>query len=182
MVRSRLSPFRLGFFKALAWVPLLVFCVSCGKADPARAGNPPPRGAGPPADLPAGSPAAPPAGPGGGAGGGLPASLPPEALIALLRPAEIPLWFEVSAADVPDAGAPPAGPRHIRSPAEAGLAPFTPWPLAPHVAATLAAGDALYLAVNRDSLLVVVPAEGGDLGLYRFDVTAYWESYTVGNL
>jgi hypothetical protein len=50
------------------------------------------------------------------------------------------------------------------------------------VATTSAAGGALYLAVNRDSLLVVVPAEGGDLGLYRFDATAYWESYTVGNL
>jgi hypothetical protein len=50
------------------------------------------------------------------------------------------------------------------------------------VAAALTAGEALYLAVNRGSLLVIVPTEGGDLGLYRFDATAYWESYTVGNL
>jgi hypothetical protein len=66
---------------------------------------------------------------------------------------------------------------------EAALVPFTPWPLAPHVAATLVYRDALYLAVNRDSLLVIRPAEGGDLGLYRFAAgTDYWGSYTIGNL
>jgi hypothetical protein len=43
--------------------------------------------------------------------------------------------------------------------------------------------DALYLAVNRDSLLVIRPVEGGDLGLYRFTAgTDYWGSYTIGNL
>jgi hypothetical protein len=46
----------------------------------------------------------------------------------------------------------------------------------------LSVGEALYLAVNRDSLLAFLPREGGELGLYRFTGTEYWESYTVGNL
>jgi hypothetical protein len=43
-------------------------------------------------------------------------------------------------------------------------------------------GEALYLAVNRDSLLALIPREGGDLELYRFAGTEYWSSYTVGTL
>jgi hypothetical protein len=56
------------------------------------------------------------------------------------------------------------------------------------VAGALVGEEVLYLAVNRDSLLALVPLEGGDLGLYRFtgadavSGAAYWESYTVGNL
>jgi hypothetical protein len=46
----------------------------------------------------------------------------------------------------------------------------------------LVQGDAVYLAVNRDSLLAFFPMEGGDLGLCRFAATEYWESYTVGSL
>ncbi|MDR0669575.1 MAG: hypothetical protein LBF95_05795 [Treponema sp.] len=142
---------------------LLLLLASCGKTDPASSGPQ----AGP-------SPSPPEAGPEEFS----PSPFPPEALVALLRPAESPIWFEVA----PSGEALPAGPRHIPSPAEAGLAPFTPWPLAPHVAATLTRGEVLYLAVNRDSLLAIVPLEGGDLGLYRFTAAAYWESYTVGNL
>ena len=158
------------FLRVPLWVPLLFLLGSCGKTEP------------PPSDTRAGPPAeqAEPE-------ELSPSPFPPEALVALLRPAETPLWFEVAL----NGEGLPEGPRHIPSPAEAGLAPFTPWPLAPHVAAMLTRGEVLYLAVNRDSLLAIVPLEGGDLGLYRFTgtggttagtVPAYWESYTVGNL
>jgi hypothetical protein len=177
------------FLRLLAWFPLLFFLFSCGKPDSASGGDGT-RGRRA-ADAPeeAVSPAGQagllePAGQAGQAGQASASSpLPPEALRALLRPAETPLWFEFSAAD--PANAAPEGPRHIRSPAEAEMVPFTPWPLAPHVAATLKTGEVLYFAVNRDSLLALVPVEGGDLGLYRAAGTAaaaYWESYTVGNL
>jgi hypothetical protein len=148
------------------WAPPLIFLLlySCGKA-PAP---------GPARQVPeAGDAPAPEA---GGAEG--PPVFPQEALAALLRPTENPLWFEVSSA----AGEAGKGPRHIPSPAEAELVPFTPWPLAPHVAATLIGGEALYLAVNRDSLLAILPLGGGDWGLYRFAGGDYWESYTIGNL
>jgi hypothetical protein len=62
------------------------------------------------------------------------------------------------------------------------MVPFTPWPLARHVAALLEADGGLYLAINRDSLLAVLPLENNDIGLYRVTGTPYWESYTVGNL
>ncbi|MDR2375020.1 MAG: hypothetical protein LBD96_01125 [Treponema sp.] len=161
-------------FRVLVWVLLPVVLFSCGKADTASSGPQ------------SGSLSASPTGQ-AETEGLSPSPFFPEALVALLRPAETPLWFEVSA--VPTAAAVsdgaallPEGPRHIKSPAESELVPFTPWPLAPHVAATLAGGELLYLAVNRDSLLAIVPLEGGDLGLYRFAATDYWELYTVGNL
>jgi hypothetical protein len=42
-------------------------------------------------------------------------------------------------------------------------------------------GEFLYLAVNRNGLLVFFPMEGGELGLCRFDAD-YWQFYTVGSL
>jgi hypothetical protein len=98
---------------------------------------------------------------------------PPEALAAVLLPGEHPLWFEA---------APEEGARPIESPAESALVPFTPWPLAPHVAAALPWGEGLYLALNRSGLLALIPLEGGGLGLYRINDGPYWESYTLGNL
>jgi hypothetical protein len=126
------------------------------------------------------------------AAGLLPAS-PPESLIAVLRPGENPLWFDVSGgqagetAEGEDAAAEggtalAGGFRLIGSPSGAALAPFTPWPLALHGAAMLVHGEIVYLALNRDSLLAFFPMEGGDVGLCRFAGTDYWESYTVGNL
>jgi hypothetical protein len=126
------------------------------------------------------------------AAGSLPTS-PPESLIAVLRPGENPLWFDISGGP---AGGMTAGEGAtaegeivlagrfplIDSPAGAALAPFTPWPLALHGAAMLAHGEIVYLALNRDSLLAFFPMEGGDVGLCRFAGTDYWESYTVGNL
>ncbi|MDR3148044.1 MAG: hypothetical protein LBU00_06710, partial [Treponema sp.] len=132
----------MSFLRVLAWVPLVILLFSCVKADPASRGQPGPAGAAQAGDSPALELAAELAA--GQALGG--PGFPPEALLALLRPAASPLWFEVSTS--------PEAPRHIPSPAESELVPFTPWPLAPHVAATLVAGGALYLAVNRDSLLV----------------------------
>jgi hypothetical protein len=129
-------------------------------------------------------------------GGGETAEIPPppfpEALIAVLRPGINPLWFDASgrtaeaAGTAADEGA-GAGPlagglRLIDSPAEAALAPFIPWPLAPHAAALLVHRELVYLALNRNSLLAFLPVEGGGLELYRFAGTDYWECYTVGNL
>jgi hypothetical protein len=126
------------------------------------------------------------------------------ALIAVLRPGPNPLWFDASGqpveatgmeGDAPAAadtgvaaeeGAPAeplaGGLRLVDSPALAELSPFTPWPLAPHAAALLTHRGIVYLALNRNGLLAFLPMEGGDLGLYRFAATDYWESYTVGNL
>jgi hypothetical protein len=139
-----------------------------------------------------------------GSGGTIEIPSSPEALLAVLRPGPNPLWFDASDASSnrppEDAaagmaenagdgtaleGAPAerlAGLRLIDSPTQAELAPFTPWPLAPHAAALLVHRGIVYLALNRDSLLAFLPLEGGDLGLYRFEGTDYWESYTVGSL
>ena len=132
-----------------------------------------------------------------GEAAGPPPVSPPDSLIAVLRPGENPLWFEISggpeaektAGTVAGEGAAAGGGtvlagrfRLIDSPAGAELAPFTPWPLALHGAAMLVHGEIVYLALNRDSLLAFFPMEGGDLGLCRFAATDYWESYTVGNL
>jgi hypothetical protein len=108
---------------------------------------------------------------------------PPEALAAVLRPGENPLWFDASGGSA-EAGGPvlAGGLRAVGSPDEAELAPFTPWPLARHAAAALIWEGALYLGLNRDSILVFLPREGGDLGLYRLAGGPYWESYTLGNL
>jgi hypothetical protein len=106
---------------------------------------------------------------------------PPDALAAVLRPGEAPLWFDASGAEA-EAGVLAGGLRAVDSPGEAALAPFTPWPFARHAAAALVWEGALYLALNRDSMLVFLPLEGGDLGLYRLTGGPYWESCTLGNL
>jgi hypothetical protein len=109
---------------------------------------------------------------------------PPGTLTAVLRPGENPLWFDISE-EHGGAGAGMVlarGLRRIDSPGLAEMAPFTPWPLARHAAAVLVREDVLYLGLNRDSLLALVPLEGGDLGLYRLAGGPYWESYTLGNL
>ncbi|MDR1443680.1 MAG: hypothetical protein LBI94_02260 [Treponema sp.] len=158
----------MSFCRALCLLSLAVFLFSCKKTAPEDS-----------AEQPASPGTAEAAVPEGPAEDPFFSSFPVEALIALIRPAGNPLWFEVSSGTFPAGEAP----RHIQSPGEAALNPFTPWPLAPHVAAMLVHRDALYLAVNRDSLLVILPVEGGDLGLYRFAAgTDYWDSYTVGNL
>ncbi|MDR0399581.1 MAG: hypothetical protein LBH51_01385 [Treponema sp.] len=108
----------------------------------------------------------------------------PETMIAVLRPGQNPLWFDISGGSPEDEGGRTlaGGIRIVDSPAEAALAPFTPWPLARHAAAALVWEDALYLALNRDSMLVFLPLEGGDLGLYRLTGGPYWESFTLGTL
>jgi hypothetical protein len=110
---------------------------------------------------------------------------PPETLVAVLRPGENPLWFDISGGAAPEGGETgtlAGGFRLIDAPARAGLSPFTPWPLTRHVAAVLVREEGLYLAINRDSLLAFLPLEGGDLGLFRLTGGPYWESYTLGNL
>jgi hypothetical protein len=110
---------------------------------------------------------------------------PPDALAAVLRPGEAPLWFDASGGSVEAGSGGPVlagGIRAVDSPGQAELAPFTPWPLARHAAAALVWEGALYLALNRDSMLVFLPLEGGDLGLYRLTCGSYWESFTPGNL
>ncbi|MDR2746234.1 MAG: hypothetical protein LBB77_02205 [Treponema sp.] len=163
------------FHRFLPCFLLPFFLFSCGK------GGPPPDSGGTAPDSAEAAPEA----------GDLPP--PPESLIAVLRPGENPLWFDVSGAaagpggtaveEDAEGGAALAGRlRLVDSPAGADLAPFTPWPLAPHGAAMLVHGEVVYLALNRDSLLAFFPLEGGDLGLCRFTAADYWESYTVGNL
>jgi hypothetical protein len=114
--------------------------------------------------------------------------------LALLEAGENPLWFELA----------DGGPRQIDFPDEAGLSPFTPWPLARHIRFILPLGDDLVLGVNREGFLRFAPWEdtaavpaggrraekngaensGGSarsrgVALYRSADPAYWGRYTV---
>ena len=96
--------------------------------------------------------------------------------VALIEPGENPLWFELG----------PDGPQHIRSPQEAGLAPFTPWPHARFVAGIIPWEGFLVMAVNLDGFLVLGPAEDGPAEsaramLRRAADSEFWAPYTVGS-
>jgi hypothetical protein len=93
-----------------------------------------------------------------------------ERLFALLRPGSGPLWFEFGE----------TGPVQITSPDKAALTDFVPWPYARHLAGITALGDRLFLAVNREGFLALVPG-GGGLLLYR-DRAPDWERYTVASV
>jgi hypothetical protein len=98
--------------------------------------------------------------------------------LAVLEAGENPLWFELTG----------EGPRQLGFPGEAGLSPFTPWPLARHIRFMLPRGDDLILGVNRDGFLRFAPwdgpasEKGGGTALYCCADAAYWGQYTLAAL
>jgi hypothetical protein len=99
--------------------------------------------------------------------------------LAVLEAGENPLWFELTG----------TGPRQIAFPGEAGLSPFSPWPLARHIRFILPLGDDLILGVNRDGFLRVSPLAPGRasetnkrVALYRRADAPYWGQYTLAAL
>jgi hypothetical protein len=111
---------------------------------------------------------------------GEPAGTPAPAPLAVLEAGENPLWFELTE----------EGPRQIAFPDEAGLSPFAPWPLVRYIRFTLALGDDLILAVNRDGFLRFAPwtaadpaaGKSGGTALYRAANTGLWGPYTLAAL
>ncbi|MDR3166495.1 MAG: hypothetical protein LBT93_01010 [Treponema sp.] len=87
----------------------------------------------------------------------------------LIKPGEIPLWFEMER----------EGPRLIDSPQEASLNPFEPWPLARLITGLLPQENRLIGAVNRIGFLVFMPGEEGALALYVLSDVPGWEPYTA---
>jgi hypothetical protein len=110
----------------------------------------------------------------------LPEPAPGPRPLAVLQAGEYPLWFQFSE----------TGPVLLESIADAQLsAALVPWPLAAYVPGILAAGDELFMAVNRDGFLRFAPwPENGSpdrdgpagLGLYRISGGEFWRQYTVG--
>jgi hypothetical protein len=100
--------------------------------------------------------------------------------LAVLEAGENPLWFELAE----------DGPRQIGFPGEAGLTPFTPWPLARHIRFALPLGDDLILGINREGFLRFAPRNGpgpvseggGGIALYRAADAARWGPYTLAAL
>ena len=92
--------------------------------------------------------------------------------LALLETGENPLWFELG----------PEGPGLIESPAEAGMAPYVPWPNARFVIDMEAWEDFLVMAVNRDGFYILGPVaeKGSDrVVLYRVSGRSFWNFYTA---
>jgi hypothetical protein len=88
---------------------------------------------------------------------------------ALIKPGEIPLWFELSR----------DGPRLIDSPQEASLTPFEPWPLARLITGLLPQENRLIGVVNRIGFLVFMSGEEDALALYVLTDVPGWEPYTA---
>ena len=116
------------------------------------------------------SPKPPPRAEAAAAPGGISASSPwtPQALI---KPGDIPLWFELGR----------DGPERINSPGEASLTPFEPWALARLITGLLSQENRLIGAVNRMGFLVFIPGEEG-LTLYAVTDVPGWEPYTAASL
>lgn len=99
----------------------------------------------------------------------------PESLwqsLAILKTGEHPLWFEFS----------DQGPQLIRSPAEAVLTDYAPWPHSRFCAGMLGSGMDLVLAINRDSFLIIRTEESGNAVMYRAGSLGYWEPYTIASV
>ncbi|MDR0877528.1 MAG: hypothetical protein LBN21_05705 [Treponema sp.] len=92
--------------------------------------------------------------------------------LAILKAGANPIWFELG----------DDGPNLINSPAEAGLVPFTPWPLARHIRAVLAEGDELVFGVNREGFLRTGPWDSDGIALYRIADVPYWAQYSLASL
>jgi hypothetical protein len=90
---------------------------------------------------------------------------------AIIEPGENPLWFELG----------PEGPRLISSPAEASLAPFSPWPLARNITGLLAWEHGLVMGVNRGGLLLWAGGPEGGLSLYYL-ADSGWDPYAHASL
>ncbi len=80
---------------------------------------------------------------------------------AAVKPSAEPVWFEFG----------PDGPVRIDGPLDSSLSPFEPWTLARRVVGFTASGMAATAAVNRDSLLTLLP-RNGDIRLYRAPISA----------
>jgi hypothetical protein len=109
-----------------------------------------------------------------------PAGYSVPAALAVLEAGKNPLWFELTE----------SGPRQISFPDEAGLSPFVPWPLARHIRFTLALGNEVILAVNRDGFLRFSPwaapepaaEKSGGIALYHIPDAGQWGPYTLAAL
>ncbi|MDR2631268.1 MAG: hypothetical protein LBC60_10130 [Spirochaetaceae bacterium] len=92
--------------------------------------------------------------------------------LAILRPGETPLWFELGREK----------PELVDSPGDASLKPFEPWPLTRWMTGFLIQEDRLIGTVNRSGFLVFIPAGEEDVALYPVTDAAGWENYTVASL
>ena len=96
--------------------------------------------------------------------------------LAVLQAGEYPLWFQFTA----------NGPELIESIVNAEFsAALLPWPLVKHVRFTLARGQDVLMAVNRDGFLCFSPwtdntAENDGIGMYHYSGGEFWQPYTVG--
>jgi len=92
--------------------------------------------------------------------------------LAILQTGEYPLWFQLTE----------DGPVHIESIEDAiNTAAFIPWPLALHVRFFLEGEQELFLAINRDGFMKLVPYDiGAGIAVYRFTGGEFWRQYTIG--
>jgi len=95
--------------------------------------------------------------------------------IALLKPGEHALWFELGE----------GSPVLIEAPESSSLNPFIPWPHAWHISGMLMWEDKLIMAVNRSGFLIFEidenSTESGNV--YLFSVwDSYWDLYTTESL
>ena len=96
--------------------------------------------------------------------------------VALLKPGEHPLWFELTE----------DGPVLIESPQSASLNPFIPWPHTWHISGMLMWEDKLIMAVNRSGFLILEDEESSieNNSVYLFQVwdSSLWDLYTTESL
>jgi len=95
---------------------------------------------------------------------------PAWSVLSLLETGGNPLWFEVSS----------GSPSLIESPAQASLAPFTPWPNARYVTGMELWNNYLVMAVNRVGFIILGPAaDDSNIVLYSAAPGGLWDPYTA---
>ena len=89
-------------------------------------------------------------------------------LLTMLIPGDNPIWFEFGL----------HGPMPIESPAQAYIAPFTPWPQARHISGMQIWEDHLVMAVNREGFLIL-GLENAAVFMYQAADRTLWDAYTA---
>jgi hypothetical protein len=91
--------------------------------------------------------------------------------IAVLQPGMHPLWFQLTE----------NGPQQLDTIYDAQLsAALVPWPLALHIRFFEVRENELYIVINRDGFMKIVPYNADGFSLYRFPDDDLWKNYSAG--